>query len=154
MYSEQDLQNISRQLMARISALALPVLLLLSGIVYSFICRSQIVTILLSIVLCCMAIFTWGLFLTPLVKYKRFLKSVLYGMNRTTEGYFNCFVNDQSERDGVLFFPLFINISDTDDEEDDRLFYWDARLPLPSWSKGDKLIITSQDKAVIRWEKQ
>lgn len=154
MYSEQDLQNISRQLMARISALALPVLLLLSGIVYSFIRRNQIVTILLSIALYCMVIFTWGLFLTPLMRYKRFLKSVLYGMNRTMEGYFKCFISEQSERDGVLFSPLFINISNTDDEEDDRLFYWDAHLPLPSWSKGDKLIITSQDKAVIRWEKQ
>lgn len=153
MYTEQDLKDISRQLKRRIAALLLPALFLLGGVILTFIRRNQTATILLFIILCFAVIFVYGLLISPLVKYRKFLASILYGANRTTEGYFKNFVAEQSERDGVLFSSLFLNISNSDDEEDDRLFYWDARLPLPDFQKGDKLLITSQDKAVIRWEK-
>lgn len=153
MYSKQDIQCISRQIRKRIAVFSLPSMFLLASIVYSFTQRNQSVTILSSIALCFFLIFIWGLFLSPLFRYKRFLTYMLYGKSRTTDGFFKCFLPDISERDGVLFHALYINIGNSDNEEDDRLFYWDARLALPDWDKGDHLSVVSHDKAIIRWNR-
>lgn len=153
MYSSQNVKDITSQLQKRIFLLAIPLVLLLAGVVASILHRVQWLTILLFILCCFVLIFCWGLFLSPLQKYRKFLQSAVHGQNRTMEGYFKRFVDEKSERDGVYFVPLFINISNSDEEEDDRLFYFDANLPLPDWNVGEKLSITSQDKAVISWQR-
>lgn len=151
MYTEQDIKDISAQIGRRCAAVAVSAAVLIGAIILSFRQRAEAVTVALTILLCFSLLFTWGLFLSPLVRYKKYLSSVLYGMNRTTEGRFKSFSGEQSERDGVLFTDFLINVGNNDDEEDDRLFYWDARLPQPAWKTGVRLSITSQDKAVIRW---
>ncbi len=152
MYTPQHVKDISAQFNRRLAALGVPVLVFLAAIVFSLIKRIQWLTILLFIAMCFMILFFWGLCLSPLKKYKKFLLSVLFGKNRTTEGFFKQLSHEVSDRDGVLFFPFYINIGNTQDEEDDRLFYYDANLPLPDWKNGDKLSITSQDKAVVCWK--
>ncbi len=153
MYSSQNVTDITSQLRKRTFLLAIPLVLLLAGVVASILHRVQWLTILLFILCCFVLIFCWGLFLSPLHQYRKFLQSAIHGQNRTMEGYFKRFVDEKSERDGVYFIPLFINISNSDEEEDDRLFYFDANLPLPDWKVGEKLSITSQDKAVISWQR-
>ena len=153
MYSSQNVTDITSQLRKRTFLLAIPLVLLLAGVVASILYRVQWLTILLFILCCFVLIFCWGLFLSPLHQYRKFLQSAIHGQNRTMEGYFKRFVDEKSERDGVYFIPLFINISNSDEEEDDRLFYFDANLPLPDWKVGEKLSITSQDKAVISWQR-
>lgn len=153
MYSSQNVKDITSQLQKRKFLLAIPLVLLLAGVVASFLHRVQWLTILLFILCCFVLIFCWGLFLSPLHQYRKFLQSAVHGQNRTMEGYFKRFVDEKSERDGVYFIPLFINISNSGEEEDDRLFYFDANLPLPDWKVGEKLSITSQDKTVISWQR-
>lgn len=153
MYTPQHVKDISAQFNRRAALMAIPTLFFIAAIVYSIAQRIQWLTIFLFIAMCFVILFYWGLFLSPLQKYKKHLISVLYGQNRTTEGYFKHFLQESSDRDGVLFVPLYINISNTHDEEDDRLFYYDYNLPLPDWKEGEKLSITSQDKAVVSWKR-
>ena len=39
-----------------------------------------------------------------------------------------------------------LSVGNMDDPEDDRLFYYDANLPLPDWQHGDMLIVTAHDR--------
>ena len=41
---------------------------------------------------------------------------------------------------------------DMKNEEDDRLFYYDGRRPLPGWDVGQRLLLTSYDKLITDWE--
>lgn len=77
---------------------------------------------------------------------------MLYAKNRTVQGRFKGFINSPAKRDGVIFTPFYINVGETDDEEDERLFYYDSNMPLPNWSDNDLISITSHDKSVVKWE--
>ena len=153
MYSHQDLDDISKQLKKRASAWGIPGALLLAGIVLSVIYRIAWLSITLVILLSFMMIFSWGLFLSPVRKYRIFVSSALNGRNRSIQGHFRFFEKEEAVRDGVRFVPFYINISGGIEEEDDRLFYFDSNLPLPTWQPGEKLLIASQDKAVISWQR-
>ena len=153
MYSQQDVKDISAQFKQRMALIAIPAIILLIGVVWSTIQRIQWLTIALFILFCFTLLFSWALFLSPLKKYRAFISGALDGQKRTMEGYFKAFVHEPAERDGITFIPLYINISGTKEEEDDRLFYFDANLPLPDWQPGEKLSITSQDRAVLAWQR-
>ena len=94
-----------------------------------------------------------GLYLSPVHAYRKYVKSLLRGRNRTNVGYFKGFDDEIVERDGVKLIPFLINVGNKQDELDDRLFYLDANLSTPEWQVGDLLAITSQDKAVISWQR-
>lgn len=153
MYSPQDVKDIQAIIIRRLALFSLPAAALGALVVLSFIRRIEWLTILLFVFMCFCALFVWGMAISPLQKYKKYLLSALNGMNRGTEGVFQLWENETAEREGVLFIPLYLNIGDPAKEEDDRLFYWDKNLPRPDWQKGDRLRLVSQDKAVLSWEK-
>lgn len=153
MYSQQDLQDISRQLRTRILVWAIPEALLIAGIILSIIRRVELLTMLLVILFSFIAIFSWGLYLSPVRKYMKFLDSALNGRNRSLQGHFRFFEQEKAVRDGVQFVPFYVNIGEGSEEEDDRLLYYDSNLPTPDWRTGEKLLVVSQDKAVISWQR-
>lgn len=153
MYTEQSLTDINKQFSRRLTALAVPAALLMAGIVASLVYRRELVTQLLFIALGALAIFAWGMFLSPVYTYRKHIKSVLRGRNRSYTGAFGGFDAQHVYKDGVLFVPFMINVGSARDERDDRLFYFDANMPLPEWQEGDLLTVISQDKAVVSWER-
>lgn len=153
MYTENSLQDINRQFTRRVAAFSVPAVLLLAAIVMSLVYRKELATELLFIALGALAIFAWGMFLSPVHAYRKHVKSLLRGRNRDNTGVFKGFDAQHVDKDGVQFVPFLINVGRTQDERDDRLFYFDANLPLPAWQEGDLITITSQDKAVVSWER-
>ena len=153
MYTERDLQDINQQFKRRLTIYAVPATLLIAAIVVSLVYRNELATELLFIALGALSIFCWGLYLSPVHAYRKYVKSLLRGRNRTNVGYFKGFDDEIVERDGVKLIPFLINVGNKQDELDDRLFYLDANLPTLEWQVGDLLAITSQDKAVISWQR-
>ena len=122
MYTEQDYADIRGQIRRRAMILGIPALLLLAGVVISFIYRIRWATVLLTIVLGAYCIFGYGLLLGPVIAYGRHLDDVLHGRVRTLTGAFKEMEEDTVVRDGVRYYPMMLNVGDMEKPEDDRLF--------------------------------
>lgn len=152
MYTKQDFDDLTAQLKKRRLILSLPCILLLGLIVYSLIIRLMWLTIALSILLGILLIFGITMFISPVSVYRRHVDHALYGRVRKTEGCLKEMEETPVWRDGLMLLPLIININDMKNEEDDRLFYYDGRRPLPGWDVGQRLLLTSYDKLITDWE--
>ncbi|MBE5786530.1 MAG: hypothetical protein E7324_03225 [Clostridiales bacterium] len=153
MYTQQDYNDISAQLKKRSwLMMGLPALPALAIIVYSVITRTAWLTQLTTCVLGCYLLFVRGLFIAPVAAYKQHLTNVMQGRVRTYTGAFKEMEEEKVLRDGVYFYPMLINVGRMQDEEDDRLFYYDANLTLPPWQVGDRITVTAHDKALGKWE--
>ena len=152
-YTQQDLKDIEQQWKQRLARCLVPAGILLVGIVISFVFRIEPLTIALSLVLGAAALFAWALFLSPVRAYRKHLESVLHGITREATGAFKEMDEKAVMRDGVLFYPMLINVGDMKKDMDDRLFYYDASLPRPDWQKGEMLTIVSHDMKVGGWKR-
>lgn len=151
MYTEQDFEDIRAQARRRAIALSLPAVLLLAGIIVSFIYRVRWLTMGLTILLGAFAIFAYGLLLYPVIAYSRHLDDVLHGRVRSLTGTFKEMEEGAVIREGVYYYPMMLSVGDMENPEDDRLFYYDANLPRPDWKKGETLTVTAHDKALGAW---
>ena len=148
MYQQSDLQENRGQLKRRLTALLIPLALIVAGIVISLIFRMQWLTILLTILGGALFIFCWGLFLSPIVCYGRHLRNVLEGRTRETTGRFVSVSSEPCWRDGVQYYAMTVNVGEKADEADDRLFYSDVHKETPAFAQGEKITVVSHDKAV------
>ena len=151
MYTEQDYQDIREQLKQRLLALGIPAVLLLAGVIVSFVFRIRWLTIALSLLLGAGCIFSYGMLLYPVIAYERHLDEVLHGRVRSTTGAFKEMESQTVMRDGVKYYAMMISVGDMEDPEDDRLFYYDANLPRPDWKIGEMLTLTAHDKSLGAW---
>ncbi len=153
LYAEQDLAALRAQLKRRWLALLLPELALLALLVYSLVVRNKALTVICSIVMGCLAVGMITLVIGPLRRYVLFLQEAMQGRQRELEGVLKGLEQHPVLRDGVRFVPFTVNVGRPDEDKDDRLLYWDWNLPLPAWQPGDRLWISSFDKAVLAWGK-
>lgn len=151
MYTEQDYADIQAQIKQRRMIMMIPGVLLLAGVIVSFVFRVKWLTTALSLLLGAGWIFFHGLLISPLTAYRRHLDEVLHGRTRTTTGAFKEMEETTMDRDGVKYYPMMLNVGSMDDPEDDRLFYYDANLPRPDWKTGDMLTVTAHDKSLGAW---
>lgn len=151
MYTEQDFVDIRAQVRRRSIVLSLPTVVLLAGVIVSFIYRIRWLTMGLTILLGVFAIFSYGLLLYPVIAYSRHLDDVLHGRVRSLTGAFKEMEESPVVREGVYYYPMMLSVGDMEDPEDDRLFYYDANLPRPDWKKGETLTVTAHDKSLGAW---
>lgn len=152
MYTTADLTAVTQQKNKRIALLAIPGALLLSGIVVSLIFRLEWLTSLLSVVLGILLIFCLDMFILPLHRYEKHLAHALGGKTRQNTGWLKEMEENLVVKEGLPFYPVILNINKMENEEDDRLFYWDAHTPRPDWQPGQKLTLTSYDKRITAWQ--
>ena len=151
MYTEQDYADIRRQVRRRLLGMGVPALFLLGAVAASFVFRLRWLTVGLTILLGCFCVFFYGLLIQPVMAYQRRLEDVLFGRTRDTTGVFKGMEEKTALRDGVEYYPFLLNVGDKNAEEDDRLFYYDANLPRPDWRPGDRITVTSHEKALGGW---
>lgn len=160
MYQPEEYLSNRVQLKKRALLLAIPGTILLGGIIYTL-CVSigsktvhlEWITTLLTIVLGTLIFFMDAMTLAPIRAYGRHLNSVLNGRVREMEGYFKSIDLETCLREGVTYHGMIISQENMDDEEDDRLFYFDALKTFPSIQPGDRVRVTFHDKAIGKLEK-
>lgn len=155
MYDLTDYAENKRQLRTRLFALGAPAAALLAATIVSFCLRwPQAVTMALCILLFSLCVFGHGMLLRPILAYGKHLRHALDGRTRTTCGAYMGMEQSAVSREGVMVFPMTLNVGEKDKDEDDRLFYFDANLPRPVWAQGERLRVTSYDKMVTAWERE
>ena len=154
MYTKEDLESINLQFKHRVFLLLIPEVLLCLALIISFILRVQWLSVLLFCLMGAAALFAWGIHLSPLAAYRRYLKEVLTGRKREYIGRFAGFDQNEVIRDGVRFMPFMLNVAETPEKIDDRLLYFDKQFSPPSWQEGLRLYISTFDKSVVQWREE
>ena len=93
-------------------------------------------------------IFFYGVYLRPVLKYKRHLDYMLDGRKRVTEGTLKEIGETVQDRDGIDCYSVLLNVGEKDDPEDDRQFYLDAYKSLDGFHPGDRVIVESNDRMI------
>ena len=149
MYRKEDEAAISAQIRRRWRTVAIPLVLLLAGIIVSIVYRLEAVTMVLTCLWAATLIFCYDLLIKPLLCYRRHLRNCLYGRTRTLDAAFGGFGEEIDLVDGVRYIPMTAWIQDEKGRDADRLFYFDCELPRPDWSSGQLLHITYHDRELV-----
>ena len=159
MYSQEDLQDISRLLRKRWKITAAPAVLLIAVaiavFVYGQINRSDslwILTAFLTILGGGYFLFFYGVYVRPARISRKHVTYMLTGRMRVTTGVFKSFSKDVSDREGLQCHAMLINVGDKDDPEDDRLFYYVVHKPCPEMAIGTRVTVHSNDKMIASME--
>ncbi len=110
---------------------------------------SQIITIAITLVVGSLIVFFWGMKLTPLLCYRKYLKEITRGLSRTVEGVVVRFDEGTTFRDGLFFYAMIVNIGDLKEPEDERLLYYDARIARPDIREGDTVRFQAHGNDII-----
>ena len=128
LYSPDDIARIKKQIWRRIAVLI------------------QWLSVALSLLGAAAAIFYWGLCISPLTAYKRFLREVLTGRSHEFTGELKA-VEQDSVREGVLCKAL-VFADDAGDEE--RLCYFDVqKYPKDGLNCGERFKITVHGQSIL-----
>ena len=160
LYTENEWNIIQKQLKNRklvcMGSSGLILALAVAIFIYGQVSRSTTlwyVTMVLTIVGGSLLFFLYGIFVRPMRIYKTHVDYMLHGRKSTTTGILKSISADTYDKDGLSCYAIYINIGETDEPMDDRLFYWDALKPLPTQYLQKKVTITSNDKMIASFEK-
>ena len=151
-YTENDLTQARLETRKILLLMLVHAVLLLGGVIWSFVVRIKWLTILLSILTGFWIIFIRQNFWLPRQAYSNHIDSSLHAKKKEAEGRYLRTEDTPVERNNVMFYAFYLNIGEKEDPDDDRLFYWDALKPLPDWQTGDRIRICSYDKFVSSYQ--
>ena len=158
LYSERNLSDIRAQLKRRLLVLGVVSVLFLAAIVYTLILdnhkenRPEVWTTVLVLLWLFSLIFAADLLVRPLYSYAKHLRSSLHGRTHEVVCEFSRAGENESVVDGVLYRDL-IFLGEADKHGDrDRMFYWDAELPIPNFVPGSQVRIQYYDRFLTGYE--
>ncbi|MDR2505435.1 MAG: hypothetical protein LBD16_04935 [Oscillospiraceae bacterium] len=148
-YDERDLAAVDaawrRSLIIAAAALAL----FIASCVTTVILRQKLAAIAISVVLGSLFIFFWGMKAEPVRHMRKHLREIHSGLTKTTVGRIMSFGSDAVSREGIECFAVLLNVGETGDENDERLFYWNAGLAAPRVSVGDTVSVISHGNDIV-----
>lgn len=155
MYSEDELLGIRQRVRKRwwiaTAPCALAFAAAIAVFVYGQLSRSEtlwMVTVALTILAGGAFLFLYGVYVRPMRLYMKHVDMMLHGRRRETTGVFKSFSDEVQDKDGLDCHPMFLNIGDKDDENDDRLFYYDVYKAKPEFPLGTRVTVVSNDRMV------
>ena len=149
LYTDQSYLDIQRQLNRRFTLLAAVLVVLLGLFFWAMITRIEWLAMVSACVAGCFAVFFTGLFCTPLVRYRRLIRSALSGRNHEKAMEFDRMEPDTSVVDGVACRSL-IFLGDPDKHGSrEMLLYWDRELPVPDLEPGTVYTVKYTGRNII-----
>ncbi|MEG0511186.1 MAG: hypothetical protein RR653_00545 [Clostridia bacterium] len=155
MYTQDEFSELKSKLARRWWIVSLPTAVALIAAIVLFVIgqnnRSEhmwMVTAALTVLSGGCFAFFYGVYVRPVRLYTRHVSYMLNGRKRETTGVFKTFADEMSDKEGIECYALLLNIGQTDAEEDDRLFYYDAHKPKPSFPLGTPVTVLSNDRMV------
>lgn len=154
LYSEESLQQVTRQLRKRYLLLGVILVLLLGLVILAFIRRLEVPATVLVFLFCAAAVFSIDMFCMPLHRYRRLILSALTGRTHTETLEFDCAEEETSVVDGVVCRGLlFLGEPDKHGERGQR-FYWDMALPLPAFRPGSRVTLKYTGRNIIGYQEE
>lgn len=155
LYSQEDRNTVVAKARRRSWVVWLPAVIFLALAILVFIwyrmnhdTSGWIFSALLTILAGGYFIFFYGVYLGPVLKYKKHLDYMLDGRKRETAGTLKEISETMLNRDGLDCYSVMINIGEKDNPEDDRQFYLDAFKSLDGFQIGDRIRIESNNRMI------
>ena len=155
MYTEADRHIACEESRKRWLITAIPgTALVLAGIIGFILCQAQrqdwgwIFAYACTIMGGSYTIFFYGVYVKPVLLYRRHLGNMLDGRKREVVGRLTKVARETSDKDGLNAYGITVNIGERDDPEDERLFYYDAQLAGLAIPLGTRVRILSNDKMI------
>ena len=152
LYSEKDYEQLSAQLKKRGLLLGLAMAVFLALFIVSLAVRLDWLSIVSFILFFAVAVFGIEMFCLPLSRYRKLVLSSLTGRTHTGSYVYKETEAEPSVVDGVPCRGLiFLGEPDKHGTREQR-FYWDAKIPLPSFSPGDQVTLRYTGRNIIGYE--
>lgn len=148
MYTESDLEMITKQRRKRWIILAIPAVLALAAVVVTVCFRWQVWTVACTVLFGVLLIGGYGLFIKPLSDYAKHLNNALHGRVREAELTFDHVESEKATVEGVDYFPMTCTEINDAGKVEEHLFYWDCQKKFPEIEKGTAVKITYHDREV------
>lgn len=149
MYTQADYDMAKKQTFTRAGAALALAIVMLAGFIVLNRLRLQYAEMALAALSFCAIYFLWSFKVSPWVKYLKFLRDMRNGQRRTTECSFVSASPETRLHDGVEVHEYIMTVGT--EEEDERLFYWDADKPQPKLNAGDRARIVSFGNFVVEF---
>ncbi len=94
-----------------------------------------------------------GMYWKPARLYQRHVSHMLDGRKRETTGILQEMAIETTDKDGLACYALTVNVGEKGDAQDERLFYYDARMGRPDIPLGTLVTVQSNDKMVADIQK-
>ena len=155
MYSEEELEQVRVLEKKRLCVAVIPAALTLAAaiglFVYGQLIRNDqlwMVTTALSILSGCYFFFMYGLYVRPMHMYRVHIDTMLHGRRHEASGVLKSINEKISLKNEVECCSFILNVGEMDDEEDDRLFYYDVHKGKLDIPLGTRISIQSNDMMV------
>lgn len=145
MYTEQELNDLNRQIKRRWLMMLLPLLLMLALIVTALIIRSELMADLATLLLGGLMIFSYETAIKPLLCYRRLLNGLLHGRNHELDCEYSRIDDEISLVEGVNYWAVTV-ICDDEKTPYERLFYLDAQKPRLQLAAGTPVHLVYHDR--------
>lgn len=147
MYTEKDFLHAGKQKKIRVILFSILAAAFLAVMIVFTAMRIQPLSIASAVVGFMVSYFIWSFKVNPWVKYDRHLREVRSGQKRETACEIMYFTDETRLVDGVEVHELIARVGK--EEEDERLYYWDADKERPDLKEGDKVSIVSYGNFVV-----
>lgn len=147
LYSQTDIKTTAQQLVRRIVCAVLLAIIpnIAAGVIMATV-RIQGLSILLGCLGGALAIFYWGLFVSPVIAYLRYVREVVPGRSHQFHGTLRSIAQD-SVRDGVPCKTLYFYDEEADDE---KLCYYDLiKYPKEGFAEGNRFAVTVHGQSIV-----
>ncbi|MEA5016961.1 MAG: hypothetical protein VB099_20630 [Candidatus Limiplasma sp.] len=155
MYRQEDRVSAAAEAKKRWIVTLLPgALLIVVGIIVFVICQIQrlewgwIFACACTVLGGAYVLFFYGVYLKPVLLYKKHVDYMLDGRKRETTGLLQEVAQEVTDKDGLDCYAIIVNVGDKNDPEDERLFYVDALKGRPGIPPGSRITVISNDKMV------
>lgn len=147
-YTQPYYDSIEREYKAKLALLLCGIALLLAGGLVCLYFRLQLVCMVASAVGGCLLVFFSAVYFAPVRAYRRFLRDVLTGHHRQSEGSFVERSEDTCNYDHVRCLRVIL----LDDEGYERHLYWDAQRPFPDVALGARVRVRTFGQMIVGME--
>lgn len=157
MYRQEDREAAKAEAKKRWIVTVLPgALLFLAGVIVFIPCQIQrqdwgwVFACACTIAGGAYVLFFYGVYLKPVLLYKKHVDYMLDGRKRETAGLLQEVAPEIADKDGLDCYAMIVNVGERNDPEDERLFYVDALKGRPDIPLGSRVTVISNDKMVAR----
>ena len=141
MYSEKDFESAKRGMLLRFGVTAVIVLLTALGCGLCMHFRLRLANAAIAAVGSALAAMYFTLKALPWWRYFRLLQDMRMGRSHEYDVLFRSVSEETSLRDGVWMRSFVVELADAEDEDKERMFFWDDDKPLPDLKEGQKIHI-------------
>ena len=150
MYTEEYFAKIKSDTLLRVILGLILIAAFLALVIVFTVLRLQIPQMAAAGVGFVLTYFVWYFKISPWTRYNRFMKEMRTGKKRTGVFTYEEIASETRMYDGVEVWDVQMN--EGDNEEDKRLFVFDADMPVPEFRAGDRVEVTSYGRFVTEYK--